>query len=641
MKNPWLLQNRIFRFIILNLVIAIAYAIGVTLSQKFATLAGAVASVWFPSGMTLALVYLLGDRVLLGIICGSVLGIFPSLLAINPPISFFDFILINAACALGNTLQPLIATYLIKTFIKKFAHRKNIFNHVNTVVVYIGAAIFSPMISATFGITSLCLTVIIPWNAYGVSWSTWWLASAIAHLIFTPTLLLFKEFWQNYRQYNLREIGLTLSLFLSIGWIFFFQKYPLAYMLLPALIWTVFRFGNFIASLLVSLISLIAIFSTSQGLGLYNVKDSPNESLLLLQSFMAVFSLTSLILSAVIDERKEAESSLQRTLENLEMKVIERTEKLQQSEAQINGFFSSAPIGMGILDRNLRYVRVNQVLADINHKSVSEHLGATLQEILPNLTTNAADSFYRVLETGESLLNQEFTSRALSPTGEEQTWLASFFPIFDHDHLPSCVGFVVVEISDRKKAEANMQYAESILKQANLELQKLVNIDGLTQIANRRCFNDRLEFEWERLAREQQPLSLILFDIDYFKRYNDCYGHQIGDDCLIKVAQAAQQTVCRPADLVARYGGEEFVVILPNTDLNGAIALADQIHSAVANLKIPHQNSDISDIVTVSLGVTSLIPNLNQVPSILIKQADVALYSAKQQGRNRSVTFSA
>jgi diguanylate cyclase (GGDEF)-like protein len=363
--------------------------------------------------------------------------------------------------------------------------------------------------------------------------------------------------------------------------------------------------------------------------------------MLLLQSFIAVFSLTSLILSAVIDERKEAELSLQKALENLEIKVIERTEKLQQSEAQINGFFSSAPIGMGIVDRDLRYVRVNQVLADINRKSVEEHLGATLQEVLPNLTTNAADSFYRVLETGKSLLNREFTSRVLSINDEDQTWLTSFFPIFNVNHVASYVGFVVVEISDRKKAEANMQYAEYILRQANLELEKLVNIDGLTQIANRRCFNDRLEFEWERLAREQQPLSLLLFDLDYFKRYNDYYGHQVGDDCLIKVAQATQQTVCRPADLVARYGGEEFVVILPNTDLDGAIAVANQIHDAIVGLKIPHQNSDISDIVTISLGVTSLIPDLNQAPSLLIKQADVALYSAKQQGRDRSVIFTA
>jgi sigma-B regulation protein RsbU (phosphoserine phosphatase) len=132
---------------------------------------------------------------------------------------------------------------------------------------------------------------------------------------------------------------------------------------------------------------------------------------------------------------------------------------------------------------------------------------------------------------------------------------------------------------------------------------------------------------------------LLLFDIDYFKRYNDRYGHQVGDDCLKAIAQALEQTLYRPADLVARYGGEEFVAILPNTDLNGAIIVAEQIRSAIANLEIPHQNSDISDIVTASIGVTSLIPSPKQKSSTLIKQADVALYSAKQKGRNRTVVF--
>jgi diguanylate cyclase (GGDEF)-like protein len=201
------------------------------------------------------------------------------------------------------------------------------------------------------------------------------------------------------------------------------------------------------------------------------------------------------------------------------------------------------------------------------------------------------------------------------------------------------VGFVVIEISDRKKAEADMQYAESMLRQANLELEKLVNLDGLTKIANRRCFDNRLEREWQRLSREQQPMSLLLLDIDYFKRYNDCYGHQLGDDCLNAIAQALEQTLYRPADLVARYGGEEFVTILPNTDLDGAFRVAEQIRGAIANLEIPHQNSDISDIVTVSIGVTSILPSPQQKSSTLIKQADIALYSAKQQGRNRAIVF--
>jgi diguanylate cyclase (GGDEF)-like protein len=294
---------------------------------------------------------------------------------------------------------------------------------------------------------------------------------------------------------------------------------------------------------------------------------------------------------------------------------------------------------MGIVDHQLRYIQVNQVLADMNYKSVNEHLGKTLQEILPDISLIAKGFYSQVLKTGEVLLNQEISSAVADKSAGIKTWLASFFPIFNVDNIPYCVGFVVIEISDRKKAEADMQYAESMLRKANLELEKLVNLDGLTQIANRRCFDDRLSIEWQRLSREQQPMSLLLLDIDYFKRYNDCYGHQVGDECLQAIAQALEKALYRPADLVARYGGEEFVAILPNTSLDGAVIVAEQIRSAIANLEIPHQNSDISDIVTISIGVTTLIPSPKQKSSTLIKQADVALYSAKQQGRNRAIVF--
>ncbi|WP_071188315.1 PAS domain S-box protein [Trichormus sp. NMC-1] len=198
---------------------------------------------------------------------------------------------------------------------------------------------------------------------------------------------------------------------------------------------------------------------------------------------------------------------------------------------------------------------------------------------------------------------------------------------------------VVLDVSERKQAELALQQAEYNLRLANQELEQLVNTDGLTQIANRRCFDNRLKQEWQRLYREQQPLSLLLFDVDYFKRYNDTYGHQMGDECLIKIAQAVQQVVCRPADLVARYGGEEFVVILSNTNVEGAIAIAQRIHSAIKDLAIPHQASEGRDTVTISLGITSQIPTFQTLPAHLIEQADQALYRAKQQGRNQSVMF--
>ncbi|WP_375497768.1 diguanylate cyclase domain-containing protein [uncultured Nostoc sp.] len=186
---------------------------------------------------------------------------------------------------------------------------------------------------------------------------------------------------------------------------------------------------------------------------------------------------------------------------------------------------------------------------------------------------------------------------------------------------------------------AELVIAKQKAEDANQKLEKLVNLDGLTQVANRRCFDGRLEAEWQRLAREQQPLSLILFDVDKFKFYNDYYGHLEGDDCLIRIAQTVQQTVYRPADLVARYGGEEFSVLLPNTDLAGSIKVAQNIQQAIHDQAIPHARSDVKDIITLSLGITCIIPTYDIKPDTLIASADKALYNAKQKGRDRYCTF--
>lgn len=179
--------------------------------------------------------------------------------------------------------------------------------------------------------------------------------------------------------------------------------------------------------------------------------------------------------------------------------------------------------------------------------------------------------------------------------------------------------------------------AESALCEANQKLEMLATLDELTGVANRRYFNQHLEREWCRLKREKIPLSLILCDVDYFKRYNDTYGHLAGDVTLKQVAQAIKQVIKRPADLVARYGGEEFVILLPSTSITGAMQVAELIKEQVQKLKIPHNKSLVSDFVTVSLGISSLIPGFNDSSELLIKMADEALYAAKKQGRNRLV----
>jgi diguanylate cyclase (GGDEF)-like protein/PAS domain S-box-containing protein len=175
------------------------------------------------------------------------------------------------------------------------------------------------------------------------------------------------------------------------------------------------------------------------------------------------------------------------------------------------------------------------------------------------------------------------------------------------------------------------------LEAANRELQRLACMDGLTQVANRRRFDEYLDAEWRRLAREEKPLSLILCDVDYFKAYNDTYGHLAGDFCLQQIASVLGKVLKRPSDLVARYGGEEFAVIVPNTNTTGGLIVAQAIREGVRELAIPHRASLVSQYVTLSLGIATAVPTLDASPFQLIAAADRALYQAKAEGRDRAI----
>ncbi|MBW4545139.1 MAG: diguanylate cyclase [Symplocastrum torsivum CPER-KK1] len=179
------------------------------------------------------------------------------------------------------------------------------------------------------------------------------------------------------------------------------------------------------------------------------------------------------------------------------------------------------------------------------------------------------------------------------------------------------------------------------LEEANHELQRLASVDGLTQVANRRRFDEYLKAEWHEKAQLQKPLSLILCDLDYFKVYNDTYGHLAGDFCLQQVARTLRQALKRPADLVARYGGEEFTVILPNMDTKDALLVAEAIRANVRRLAISHAKSPVSQYVTLSLGVASIVPSLEETPAQLIVAADKALYQAKAEGRDCAIAHTA
>jgi diguanylate cyclase (GGDEF)-like protein len=177
------------------------------------------------------------------------------------------------------------------------------------------------------------------------------------------------------------------------------------------------------------------------------------------------------------------------------------------------------------------------------------------------------------------------------------------------------------------------------LEEANRQLKRLTFVDGLTGIANRRHFDEFLEKEWLRAMRDNKPVSLIMGDIDFFKNYNDIYGHQAGDACLKQVAAILNNMAKRPGDLAARYGGEEFAVILSGTDLKQAGVLAENVNKKLREIRIPHSDSQAADYLTLSLGVASTIPRYGTKPSDLIEAADMALYKAKNRERNQVILY--
>ena len=228
----------------------------------------------------------------------------------------------------------------------------------------------------------------------------------------------------------------------------------------------------------------------------------------------------------------------------------------------------------------------------------------------------------------------------VSLKGGDIIWLkdqavVEFYP---RDHTSLSLGCLMV-VTKEMAVEEQLTKTETALHAANRELEHLANLDGLTQIANRRSFDRAMQREWKRLRRETGVLSLIFCDVDDFKAFNDTYGHQAGDNCLRNVARVLSSEVKRPADLAARYGGEEFAVILPNTSAEGAFHQAESFRSAIETLLIPHAGSSTGDYITVSFGVATFVPGDDATPEDLIAKADAALYKAKESGRNKVVAL--
>jgi diguanylate cyclase (GGDEF)-like protein/PAS domain S-box-containing protein len=322
------------------------------------------------------------------------------------------------------------------------------------------------------------------------------------------------------------------------------------------------------------------------------------------------------------------QTKAQLKLEQQERAQVEAT--LRKSNEQLYQILDSTNAGIAFVDAERRYQFVNRFYEVRFNRSRESILNKYVWDVIGEDAYASTKAYVERVLTGEP---QRFEFSIIHRNGDQAYLTSCLTPAFNSDQEVIGYYLFVFDSTERHRLE------QSLLA-TNTKLKKLATVDSLTQIANRRKFDDYLEQEWRCALRGQQPLSLIMFDIDAFKRYNDHYGHQIGDDCLISIAQTVKLTVERAADVVARYGGEEFAVVLPNTNLSGAIAIAEQIHDAVKVLAIPHESSSVGPIVSISLGIASLVPTAVRSPADLIARADRALYAAKQQGRDRYVVAS-
>ena len=312
--------------------------------------------------------------------------------------------------------------------------------------------------------------------------------------------------------------------------------------------------------------------------------------------------------------------------------VIERSNQMavevEISGIELNQIFNTSADGMWVIDKQFNVQRINEALLKFIDRDRDTAVGTKCYDLFSGSICRTSDCPMNRLQNDENRVECDIEKK--QDDGRKIPFILTATPFKGLDG--GLIGIVesFKDITERKKVEA-------ALHKANHELKRLAIIDGLTQVANRRRFDECLHTEWRRMRREKTPLSLIMCDIDFFKLYNDNYGHQKGDVCLRAVAQAIDECLKRPADMVARYGGEEFGIILPNTHADGAFHVAEIIRKAVVGLEIPHVKSKVDDFVSLSMGVSCVTPSPGAAPETLVGSADKALYLAKKQGRNQVV----
>jgi diguanylate cyclase (GGDEF)-like protein/PAS domain S-box-containing protein len=310
-------------------------------------------------------------------------------------------------------------------------------------------------------------------------------------------------------------------------------------------------------------------------------------------------------------------------VENLLGETIDRSSQIfldaEVSNLIASQVFNASNDGIWAIDNNYKVMRVNNKLLDLLHKKAEEVIGHNCQEFFTEVCSNHDQCPRERIFKGTPIVYQE---RAFTSTsGDKIIFMVTFTQLSNLEGTAIGMVETFTDITERKRAEQELQ-------QAYRKLELLASEDGLTKLPNRRSFDECFEKEWRRHMRIQKPISLIMCDVDYFKKYNDNYGHQAGDDCLATVGNVIGNNIKIAGHLPARYGGEEFAIIMPETSAQEAWSIAEKIRQELIKIQIPHEYSSAASYVTISCGIAFMYPNSNCSPKDLIKKADQGLYSA-------------
>jgi diguanylate cyclase (GGDEF)-like protein/PAS domain S-box-containing protein len=503
-----------------------------------------------------------------------------------------------------NLAEVLLAAWLLRPRAAALPR----FTDADYLLRFFGYAVFAaPLVT---GIAKAVLLANWSHSALLPSISHWAVYDGLGIAVATPTFVaIFRGRFKNFSSYKQPAILAILLIVVSIT-ACIQSTVPLLFLIYPLLVVILLRLGLGAAAMGTLFFALCGGFFTSRAVGpfLDLAHNFPMDSSMMLQRFVIGAIIILYSVSIVLEKQKSTERKLQEIV-TLHKLVTENNRDV---------------IILADMDGHRRYVSASTV--SMGGWTPDELMAQGSFDLIHEYDVEIAQNAIDGLHNGD---DEACIQLRVRKKDEEYLWVESCLRLIRDEKtgLPTGILNIVRDITERKRADQQLQEAYNAVE-------ALAITDGLTGLANRRRFDQYLTTEWRRSMREHTPLSLLMLDADFFKSYNDTYGHTRGDSCLRQIAEAAQDIVSRPGDLVARFGGEEFTVILPNTDNIGAMKVAEEICIALSSRKLPHSGNPYG-ICTISIGCATMVPKFGHHAVNLIEMADKALYDAKHSGRNR------